>query len=432
MLIYTPQITTRVQYVTHLIFETVSKIEVNLTCDLDTFELHEGPKINYSSQRINDELWIKPFGLLNDKGIENQDIELKNWNNLPIFFKTTDELIPFDVFSATFYLVSRYEEYLPHIKDHYNRFTASQSLAHKHHFLERPLVNLWIKEFQKIIEKKFDEFTFPVQVFKYTSTIDVDNAYYFLEKGVVRTLASFAKEIFQNDKDQLYFRKDVLLGKQADPYDTFDYQIKINQQFDVDVIYFILLADYGTNDKNCSVHSRKFQLLIKHLSDYSKVGIHPSFSSNLSHDKLQMEVKRLEKIIKQEVKLSRQHFLKLDIPKTYRNLIELSIEHDYTMGYASHAGFRASICTPYYFYDLENESSTSLMIHPFAVMDATYRYYLMLSPDESLKHIEKIINEIKAVDGHFISVWHNETWSDYQQWQGWKTVYERMLEIVRH
>ena len=369
--------------------------------------------------------------MLQEKGIGAQEIEIKNWNNLPIFFKTSDEAVPFDIFSATFYLVSRYEEYLPHIKDHYNRFTAKESLAYKHHFLDRPLVNLWIKECQKIIENKHNDFVFPNQTFTYTSTIDVDNAFYFLEKGLVRTAASFIKAILQNDKDHLHFRKNVLMGKQADPYDTFEYQLKINQQFDVDVIYFILLADYGTNDKNCSVHSRKFQLLIKHLSDYSRVGIHPSFSSNSNIDTLQMEVKRLERIINEEVKLSRQHFLKLDIPKTYRNLIELSIEHDYTMGYASHTGFRASICTPYFFYDLEQETATNLKIHPFAVMDATLKHYLMLNPDESINYIEKIINEVKAVDGHFISLWHNETWSDYEQWKGWKTVYERMLEIIK-
>ena len=430
MLIYTPQITKRVQYVSKLIFETVCMIEVKLTDDLDHFEACQGPKINYSNQKIKDELFIKPFGLLEEKGIGNKEIELKEWKKLPIFFKTTEEEIPFDIFSATFYLVSRYEEYLPHIKDHYNRFTAKESLAYKANFLERPLVNLWIKECQKIIESKYPTFSFPKKTFSYTSTIDIDNAYLFLEKGIVRTAASFIKAIFQNNKQQLQFMKDVLLGKQADPYDTFEYQLKINQQYKIDVIYFVLLADYGINDKNCLVHSRKFQLLIKHLSDYSRIGIHPSFSSNLNSDTLQIEVRRLEKIINEEVKLSRQHFLKLDIPKTYRNLIDLSIEHDYTLGYASPPGFRASICTPYFFYDLEQETVTSLKLHPFAVMDATFRYYLMLSPNESLKCIEKIINEVKAVDGHFISLWHNETWSDYGQWKDWKTVYERMLEII--
>ena len=33
------------------------------------------------------------------------------------------------------------------------------------------------------------------------------------------------------------------------------------------------------------------------------------------------------------------------------------------MGYAAHLGFRASICTPFYFYDLEIESATKLENH---------------------------------------------------------------------
>ena len=77
--------------------------------------------------------------------------------------------------------------------------------------------------------------------------------------------------------------------------------------------------------------------------------------------------------------------------------------------HASHLGFRASICTPFYFYDIEVESSTNLKVHPFSVMDATLKYYLNLHPNEALAHIQTIIDEIKNVNGHFISVWHNET-----------------------
>ncbi len=431
MLIYTTQITNRTRYTLQLIFETVCKMEYQLTDQVSIFIDYEGPKINYSSKKLNDEIHIKPFGLLEEKGIVNQEIEINYWNELPIFFKTTEDDIPFDMFSATFYLVSRYEEYLPHIKDHYNRFMAKESLAFKHHFLHRPLVNLWIKECQQVILKKYPNFSFPAQHFSYTSTIDVDNAYYFLEKGVVRTVASFVKSFFQFDKDMNNLRKEVLLGQQPDPFDTFEHQLNINQKYGIDVVYFILLADYGLNDKNCSVYSRKFQLLIKHLSDYSEIGIHPSFSSNSKLEILEKEVKRLESIIKKEVTNSRQHFLQLEIPKTYRNLIELSIEDDYTMGYASMPGFRASICTPFYFYDLEQETATQLKLHPFSVMDATFKYYLNQSPDEALKSIQQIIHEVKVVNGHFISLWHNETWSDFGIWKGWKRVYENMLKIVQ-
>ena len=432
MLIYTPDITSRIQYSFQLIFRTVLGIDYSLTDNLSVFINYKGEKINYSSKSIENICFIKSYGLLTEKGISDQEIQFSVWNNLPIFFQTLDASIPFDIFSASFYLVSRYEEYLPHIKDHYNRFTAKESLAFKHGFLRQPLINLWVKEFRKLLELKFPTLEFPKTQFSYQSTIDIDNAYYFLEKGIVRTTAAFARSAVQMDKEMIKERKDVLLRKLADPYDTFDYQLKINQKYDIDVVYFILLADYGLNDKNCSVHSRKFQLLIKHLSDHAKIGIHPSFASNSSFETLSLEKKRLENIIKKEVKLSRQHFLKLEIPKTYRNLLELSITDDYTMGYASELGFRASICVPFYFYDLELESQTKLKIHPFAVMDATFKYYLKTNPNQALESIKLIVDEVKAVNGHFISLWHNETWSNYKQWKGWHNLYEQMIKYMKN
>lgn len=430
MLIYTPQITSRLNYTFHLIFETLCKIKYEVTTDELRFNNHDGLKINYSNQKFDTEFLIKPIGLLHEEGISVQEIIISKWQELPIFYKSSEEEIPFDIFSATFFLVSRYEEYLPHIKDHHGRYTAEESIAYKYQFLDKPLVNQWIKAFKNILLNRFKTIKFPEQKFSFQSTIDVDAAYYFLEKGIVRTTASFIKSALELDKEMIQQRKDVLLGRIPDPYDTFELQINLNKKYNIDTVYFILLADYGLNDKNNLIHSRKFQLLVKHLADNAEVAIHPSYASNSNFETLVIEKNRLERIVKKEVKNSRQHFLKLDIPFTYRNLLELSIENDFSMGYASQPGFRASICTPYYFYDLELETSTNLKIHPFAVMDATFNYYLKLSPEKSFYMIKQIIDKVKAVDGHFISLWHNETWSEYKKWKGWGKLYQQMIEYI--
>jgi hypothetical protein len=134
--------------------------------------------------------------------------------------------------------------------------------------------------------------------------------------------------------------------------------------------------------------------------------------------------------LNRDITKSRQHFLKLDLPTTYRNLINLDIRDDYTMGYALLPGFRASICDPFPFYDLDLESETKLIIHPFTVMDGTLRDYMNLGIEEAISSIHKLIDEVKAVEGTFISLWHNESLSDQQRWKGWRNVYESMIRYA--
>ena len=74
---------------------------------------------------------------------------------------------------------------------------------------------------------------------------------------------------------------------------------------------------------------------------------------------MKKEKNRLEGITNMQTKRSRQHYLRFSLPETYQQLIDLEIEEDYSMGYASHVGFRASTCTPFYFYDLDFEIQTS-------------------------------------------------------------------------
>lgn len=432
LLIYTPKITSRHKYIFKLFFNEIHQIKFQITEREDEFKAFDGAKLNYSNTSFEDEIFIESIGLLNEKGINQQDINVSPQNNIPAFFQSqSDSSIGFDVFSASFYLVSRYEEYLPFVKDIHQRFQAENSLAYKHDFLQKPLINIWAKSLMQKIKQKHPDLEVISPTYNYISTIDIDNAFYYLEKGFVRSLAGFFVSIFSFDFNGIQQRFAVLLGKQKDPYDTYDAQLKLQKEYNLKVIYFILLADYGLNDKNISFTKRKFQLLIKRLADYASIGIHPSYGSNTNFAKLHKEIKRLEGITKREVTKSRQHFLKLTLPETYNQLVDFGIRDDYTMGFASAIGFRASICSAYTFYNLDTETILPIKIHPFAVMDATLLYYLKLSPEQSLTQISALIEEVKNVNGTFISLWHNDTFSNYKQWEGWESVYKEMIKVAK-
>ena len=127
---------------------------------------------------------------------------------------------------------------------------------------------------------------------------------------------------------------------------------------------------------------------------------------------------------------SRQHFLILHLPHTYQKLIDNDILEDYSMGYAAHTGFRAGTCTPYKFFDLDTESATDLTVYPFALMEATLKYYMKLQPEQAIEHISEIVEKVKKVDGTFIGLWHNETLNDVGIWSGWRRVFEHMVEVA--
>ena len=165
---------------------------------------------------------------------------------------------------------------------------------------------------------------------------------------------------------------------------------------------------------------RKFHILIKSLGDYSEIGIHPSYAAANDLKKLSEETARLSRILNKEITKSRQHFIKLKLPFSYHNLINMDIQEDYSMGFPDQPGFRAGVCTPFNFYDLELENPTPLIIHPFTVMDGSLKDYLKLNNKDSLSLLLQLVDEVKAVGGEFISLWHNESLGGEGRWKGWK------------
>lgn len=294
--------------------------------------------------------------------------------------------------------------------------------------LSKPIVDIWVMELAKRLKISEKPKT---RNYRFQATYDIDAAWSYLHKGFFRTTGAFVKNLLSGDFGEIRQRHKVLLKREKDPFDSFDFQFELQEEFHLKPIYFIHCGDYDTNDKSISVRKEDFRNLIKDIGDHADVGIHPSFSSYLDPARLKEEVERLSNVLNREVTKSRQHFLRMSLPRSYQQLIELDIKDDFTMGYASQVGFRAGVSTPFRFYDLENDAITSLTVHPFAVMDGTLRDYLNVSVEESYNIITKVIDEVKKVNGTFCFLTHNETLGGQKRWAGWPDLYRRILEYGR-
>jgi len=430
ILLYSHTITPRLAYIAGFIFRDILHTDHQLTDEPERFENHDGPKINYSRENFSEGLVIRPKELLFEKGISHQQPFVTQWDNVKIFFQTDDNSdIPFDLFAASFYLISRYEEHLPFQKDEHGRFEAKQSLAYNNNFLQEPIVDQWAYILADLLRERYPGFHPGNRSFKFISTIDIDNAYAFLFKGISRTLGATLRSLFNLDIQDNIRRYQTLASKR-DPYDTYDIFFDIHQKYNIKPLWFFLVGDSGKFDDNVSIDKTAYQELIQNISRGFEVGIHPSYKAFNNYELLNKEINTLEHIIDKKVTKSRQHFLRIHFNETYKNLIKSGIYQDYTMGYATDIGFRAGTCTPFYYYDLQEEQQTGLLIYPFHIMDITLNQHKGYNITEAISIVEDLIEKIKGVNGTFTTIWHNEALSDHGHWKGWETVYREMLRLV--
>jgi len=432
LLIYSQKLTNRLSYTLNLVFNEILGINFSITTDKNEFLDSQLPKINYSLEHFRDEIFISADILLFENTVKDLFPSCVVWKNFTVPFATTsNSFLPFDLLAATFFLVSRYEEYTIFKMDKFHRFPAHQSWAYKHHQLKTPLVNAWCElfaeELQKIFPKLFENRK--KRSFLHIPTIDIDNAFAYKHKGFLRNAGSTVKNFFTLRWYENYRRFLSLTGISKDDYDNYDFIEKVNKKYHLKPIYFVLFANYGKQDKNLSPQNPYFQRLIKNLSANSEIGIHPSFKSNQNSSLLETEKKLLEKVIEKPILKSRQHFLKLQFPYTYKNLLKLGIKEDYSMGFASETGFRASICIPFKFFDLIADSITDLTIFPFPAMDRTLHDYKQYSLEKSAEKMKDLVEKIRKYNGVFVSLWHNETLSNLREWKNWRELYELSFQL---
>jgi hypothetical protein len=431
ILIFTQTLTNRLDYICKFIFRDLLQVSFVFTTSINKATESENIFINYSNLVFEKGLQIIPHSIISESNIQKQIIDENLWLSMPIFFTTNGTFIPFDIFSACFYLISRYEEYQEIKKDEYGRFPHTTSLAFEREFLQLPIVDIWCHRMYEMLCKKNTNLFKSPKSFSNLHTFDIDMISAYQHKGFVKNIGGFVKNMLDKNWKACKQRWNTLIRNQKDPFDSFAELEKNLVNANTVIFFFLMASKQGLYDKNLLPTHTVMQDLIKRISKKFDIGIHPSYQSNSKSLLTLQEIESLQNISEKTIYESRQHYIKFSLPVTYQQLIKANIEIDYSMGYGSINGFRASTCTPFCWFDVSTNKTTALQIVPFCWMDANCLYEQKMKPIEALQNWQHYYTICKTYNGLFVDIWHNFIIGNGNYNKDWMNIWLKTLEIAK-
>jgi hypothetical protein len=344
------------------------------------------------------------------------DLEYLKLENIP---KEIEEL---DIFAASFFMLTRWEEYVNRNRDNHDRFPANESFAFKNNFLDRPIVNEYL-EILKILLLQLDcGLTFKQYKFTKNISCDVDIPYETYTQSVIKTIKKVAGDIVKrkNIKEAVQTIINYTASKfnnySYDPMNTFEWIMEMNEKSGNKVVFYFLVENTIPEfDGNYNIDEPRIRQLIRTIDKRGhEIGLHGSYSTYKNKNQIQQQLNILQRVIKEEgIEQKhigiRQHYLRWSTPETANNIDKARITYDTTLGYADHAGFRCGTCYEYPFFDIQKRKRLNLLIRPLVIMECSVLggAYMNMDIKSAEEYMQKIKNKIKKVDGNFTLLWHN-------------------------
>ena len=427
LLIYTQKITPRIVYTFKHICTNILGIHIKFTSKIEEFIAHEGMKLSYGKQALGNELFLQKVDLLMEQGLSEVEIKVQPWGDDSCFFPVSENsALPFDIFAASFFLLSRYEEYLPHVKDDLGRFPASESVGYQEGFLQSPVVDIWAYKFKEVLQERFPEIALEKREFNSRAIIAVEHVFNFQNKGFLRSLAGMHLDIIKLQFNKVIDRIQVLLRIKKDPINIFEDLIGFIKEHKVSLLFMFQLSDFSIYDRNINYNRNPYRSIIKYVGDYAKVGLIPGYFAYEDFKTLRKEKLRMENTVHTPLERVINVKYNLNIPEFYTFLTELEIPQDYSMGYPEASGFRAGTCSPFLFYDINTESTLALKIHPYVFNSNIVEHNDF---EKITTEVGKMLEEVKKVGGSFKAVFKNQDFSEYSEHQNYYSLLKQIYEI---
>lgn len=329
-----------------------------------------------------------------------------------------------DIFASAFFMLARWEENVITARDSHGRFPLESSLAWKHGFHHRPVVN----EYAAFIRLFLQKAGFPLPAKReaqFISTHDVDHLFKWNTTGAwFRTLMG---DIFKRRSLSLVFANVGFFlrspfSKHSDPYNTFSKLLKDGHKAGAKSIFYFLMNQ--NNIEQLTVHSK--WLFRKIQSQGGTIGIHADYNSFLPNGSLYKEKNHLEQILGNAVIESRQHYLRFALPETWNMLNKRGISVDSSLYYPEAPGFRTGCCNEYSCFDIFHRTQLPLRERTLCFMDRSL-FYEKWQTRGAEQYIMDLIHQVEKHGGDFVMLWHNSSF-DYAEWRSHTHIYDMVIQ----
>jgi len=382
----------------------------------------------------------KCLSYLRRESIPQQVIFVKNdfitENDIPVIYgndklKVSDNRIicGIDIFASSFFMLTRWEEYVNKTRDRHNRFPANESLAFRNDFLQRPVVNEYVEMLWKMLVFMGLNQIRKNRYFKLLLTHDVDVLfkYYKLKNGI----KEFTEDLFKKSDLKIFFKHlgskvKTHLNIKKDPYDEYDFLMSLSESLNIRSYFFFMVKGNSKYDAEYRLSSGKFKSVVENIKQRGhNIGIHPSYNAYNDIKRFSAEKKELEKEIGRVV-YGREHFLRFEVPVTWQIWEDNSMVWDSTMGYAEKSGFRCGVCYEYSVFNILTREKLKLKEMPLLVMDGTYITYDIKGNENEIElDVKTLIKKAKKYKGNFVTLWHNSIKENISVWNVFKRVFSQ-------
>ena len=356
--------------------------------------------------------------------------------NIPIIYGNSDIEVAenkifcgIDIFASSFFMLTRWEEYVISEKDKHGRTPDELQLSIRNNFHERPLVN----EYLEMLRNMFRFLGIEIEnKHQYKAKITHDVDFFARYDKFTKLIKAFVGDIFKRKKlkravntVKTYFQ--IKKGKSNDPYDTFDYLMNLSEKIGLKSRFYFIPTVNGEEDAQYNINNEAVVKTMQKIKSRGHiVGIHGAYRSYNSEDLFHKELKRFPEGIK--ITEGRQHYLRFDNPETWQIQQNAGLKFDGTMSFINHIGFRAGTCYEYALFNILTRKKLVLKERPLIFMEQAARKKY---PDKELFFSKFAIlrNRVKKYEGNFVILWHNNNFN-IDEWEDYKEIYEHIIRTL--
>ncbi len=346
------------------------------------------------------------------------------------FFAVKGEKISLglDIFGSAFFMLTRYEELVKQERDIHNRFPAKASLAFEEGFLDRPIINEYLEIFWWCLKYLWPSLERKSRKFQVYLSHDVDQPYKYAFKSPLSLIRGLGGDLIKRKKPEMAIENltrsiSVKSGNiQSDPFNTFDKIMDFSERRGLISAFYFIPDNHLKINGGYQLEHPYIRSLLKSICDRGhEIGYHGSYISYNNFIQHQAEFKRLKNLcdelgIYQDIWGGRQHYLRWDPGQTWRDLEQIGLNYDTTLGFADYIGFRCGICYEFSTFDILSKQKLKIKERPLIIMDGTFdEGYMGLSYQAALNEISKLRERCKMFDGQFSMLWHNHVFAEEEK-----------------